>query len=265
MTRVGPYVLERALVQKTHTVVHLARDTRTSALVAVKMSSVRNDALVREHALLLDVADDAVLRPIELVPLAGGLAALVLPYAPGGDLFSAVIHAPLSERVAQCVFFRLARALRGLHARAIWHRDIKLENILLMSGDLADARAVKLSDFGLARRFERGVCDDEWVGSPRYAAPELLRREPYTAAVDVWALGVTLFAALTQNFPYDPANQRKEVLDGVPFMFCTTGTQWMSFPAKDLLRKMLALAPDARLSADAVMAHAWFDPVRARY
>jgi serine/threonine protein kinase len=260
--RVGPYVIEKTLTKKTHTIVHLARDTRTSGLVAVKMSSTRSAALCNEYSLLLDLDNDAILKPIELIPLDNGQSALILPYAGGGDLFSAVIHGPLSEKVAQSVFFRLAGALRDLHGQSIWHRDVKLENVLLMSTDFMDHRAVKLSDFGLAKRFASGTCEDEWVGSPRYAAPELLKREPYTQMVDIWALGVTLFAALTQNFPYDPNNQSKEVLEGLPFMFCTTGTQWMTFLAKDLLRKMLALDPAARLSADEIMAHRWFDQVR---
>jgi serine/threonine protein kinase len=262
MASLGIYVIERILVEKTDVTVLLARDSSTNQLVAIKLSKARSDALRREFSFLSDISNTAILKPIELIPLEDESCALVLPYASSGDLFTTVRRCPLNEEEGKSVFYRLAGALRDLHSRSIWHRDIKLENILLLSPNIMDFQAVKLSDFGLAKRFESGLCTDEWVGSPRYAAPELILRRPYTEKVDIWALGVTMFAALTQAFPYDTQNQKKEILAGLPFMFCQLSTQRLTFPAKDLLRKILELDPDKRLSADSIMAHRWFDSVR---
>jgi serine/threonine protein kinase len=262
MATFGCYVIERTLIEKTDVTVHLARDSNTNQLVAIKLSKARSDALRREFSFLSDISNTAILKPIDLIPLEDESCALVLPYATSGDLFTAVRRCPLNEEEGQSVFYRLASALRDLHSRRIWHRDIKLENILLLSPNIMDFQAVKLSDFGLAKRFESGLCTDEWVGSPRYAAPELILGRPYTEKVDIWSLGVTMFAALTQAFPYDTQNQRQEVLAGLPFLFCHLITHRLAFPAKDLLRKMLELDPEKRLSAELIIAHKWFDSVR---
>ena len=120
--------------------------------------------------------------------------------AQGGDLFSlmdgqGVFDEPQSAFYAASVTL----ALQHVHQRGFIYRDLKPENLLL------DARGnLKLGDFGLARKAER-----LWtiIGTPEYTAPEVLRFEGATRAVDWWQLGVLIYEMLTGRLPYESADE----------------------------------------------------------
>lgn len=87
------------------------------------------------------------------------------------------------------------------------HRDIKLENILLDGN-----RAMKLIDFGLAAFYAPDKKLRVHCGSPSYAAPEIVARKMYEGPpVDVWSLGVVLFAMLAGCLPFHSPTGNKQV------------------------------------------------------
>ena len=116
---------------------------------------------------------------------------LIMQYSSGGDLCRYVRDKRrLAEPEAQRLFVQIVAGLAYCHACGIVHRDVKLDNILL------DARRnVKLVDFGFSVSFRPGQKLKKACGSPSYAAPEIVSRRPYAPqGVDVWSLGVVLYA-----------------------------------------------------------------------
>ena len=117
---------------------------------------------------------------------------------------------PLSEALPLLTLERrlevvrdVARALGWAHARGVVHRDVKPENVLVDPQGRA-----RLTDFGLAAAgdLERLTRSGAVLGTPHYMAPEQLRgsREEVGPRSDVWALGVMLYQALTDQLPLSP-------------------------------------------------------------
>jgi len=117
-----------------------------------------------------------------------------------GELFDYIDTAGyLSESIARTIFLQLGSALNHCHDNNIYHRDIKLENILL------DSRfRIKLIDFGLSTMTETydapitGRC-----GTPQYCAPEVWTNTTYSGIkADTWSALVVLFLMLSGNYAF---------------------------------------------------------------
>jgi serine/threonine protein kinase len=110
---------------------------------------------------------------------------------------------PLSEGEAAQIFIPLLEALEYSHARGVIHRDIKPDNIML------DAkRRPFLMDFGIAKAEDSAVKTRTGLlmGSPAYMAPEQIRGAAVDGRTDLYALGVTLYRALTRGYPFNAAD-----------------------------------------------------------
>ncbi|MGD0680144.1 MAG: serine/threonine-protein kinase [Polyangiaceae bacterium] len=81
------------------------------------------------------------------------------------------------------------------------HRDVKPENVFLHGRRYGES-TVKLLDFGIATVLDATRSAEEVVGTPRYMAPEVLRKEPVSAKVDLYALAVVVYELLTNRFPW---------------------------------------------------------------
>ena len=127
---------------------------------------------------------------------------LVMDLYPGGslcDLLEEHLDGKLEEARSKSFLSQLATGLKYIHSKGIIHRDIKLENIYL---DKNKAIAY-IGDFGLSNFWAPGMQLKTRCGSAEYAAPELFNRElDYDHAVDVWSLGVLIYALLTGTLPF---------------------------------------------------------------
>jgi serine/threonine protein kinase len=118
----------------------------------------------------------------------------------GGDLFNCMQETGVfSEFLARCCFKDLMAGVSFLHSQGIVHRDLKPENCVL-----DESGRLKIIDFGLAARFSPGLLFHEFVGSPQYAAPEIVREVPYEGPpIDVWAMGVLLYDMVMGDLPFE--------------------------------------------------------------
>lgn len=105
----------------------------------------------------------------------------------GGELFDRITQKKFySERDARDLVVILVKTVKHCHDHCIVHRDIKAENLLMVSDD--DDADVKLVDFGFATQTE-GFDLDGVVGSPDYMAPEIWSNKvKYGAPVDMWSV-----------------------------------------------------------------------------
>jgi serine/threonine-protein kinase len=110
---------------------------------------------------------------------------------------------------------QVARALDAAHAHGLVHRDVKPGNILLVPpADEEEAEHVYLVDFGLARSANDELSVSgagQFVGTPRYAAPEQVAGQPVDSRTDGYALGCVLYECLTGHPPF-PAESNEAVL-----------------------------------------------------
>lgn len=104
---------------------------------------------------------------------------------------------PQIAYVLQCTL----KGLCHLHQRGILHLDIKAANSMLfeslkMSNDslvlLTDEGDVKLADFGVSETLKTGfVVATDYVGSPLFMSPEVIRKDKYNDRADIWSLGTS--------------------------------------------------------------------------
>jgi len=118
---------------------------------------------------------------------------------------------PLDAAWVSVIMARLASILHSVHRHGYVHRDIKPEHILLNRGGYGELD-VHLLDFGVcaaetAPADERARERGRVYGTPNYASPEQASGNPFVdARADLFAVGVTMFEALTGKLPYTGAD-----------------------------------------------------------
>lgn len=200
----GRYRLGEVLGTGGMAVVRRARDTLLARDVAIKLfrpgqdtaGARRFDSEIRTLAGLSHPGLVAVYD----ADLTAETPFMVLQLVEGRTLRDRADEGPMDVRDVRRMGAALADALAHVHARGFVHRDVKPSNILLDDDDVP-----RLADFGLARlagsdRFTR---TDQVVGTAAYLAPEQVRGEEITAAVDVYALGLVLLECLTGHREYE--------------------------------------------------------------
>ena len=131
------------------------------------------------------------------------------------------------------------------------HRDIKLDNILLDC-----EKGVKICDFGVSKIIKKGQVIKEQCGTPAYLAPEIIIDTGYEGFfVDIWSLGVLLFAMLCGTVPFKAPTL--EELHKLILAGDFTIPETLSQEAKDLIHGMIRLEPGDRLTIPQILSHAW--------
>ncbi|XP_027129630.1 serine/threonine-protein kinase pim-1 isoform X1 [Larimichthys crocea] len=153
----------------------------------------------------------------------------------------------LDEEEAKIIVKQLVDAAKELEDNCIFHRDIKVENILIETG-LSTPR-LRLIDFGLGCFFEESSCYHTFYGTPNHIPPEWFSRNTYHAGpTTVWQVGVVLYESLhrkpcfvTQNFL---RNQQKI-------------SNELSEECQDFLKRCLAEVPEERPTLEELQLHEW--------
>jgi serine/threonine protein kinase len=124
---------------------------------------------------------------------------IITEYVKGKDLYDKIISGKMTEDYIKKIFIQLLKTLEFLHSKKYYHRDIKLENILVDNDD-----NIKLIDFGFVYKESEGEKAKNFPGSRLYASPELWKRNPdYYKTHDIWCAGIVLYIILYENLPFE--------------------------------------------------------------
>jgi len=293
------YSAERVIGSGSFGVVYKAVQLTSQQTVAIK--KVREDRRYKNRELqimkavkhpnivtLMDCFYSKIQRDIYLN--------LVMEYIPETLYVTIRNHA----KAGQCIPFALTklyayqicRALSYCHQRAICHRDIKPQNLLLDP----DTHTVKLCDFGSAKRLKENEPNVSYICSRYYRAPELIFESSYySTSIDLWSLGCVIGELFlgTPLFQGDKSvdqlveiikvlgtptkdeimamnreyTQTKfPVVKALPWKVVFSGVTYESKPVPldgiDLISKFLIFTPQQRSDGFIALSHPYFDELR---
>ncbi|XP_070158915.1 calcium/calmodulin-dependent protein kinase II isoform X5 [Polyergus mexicanus] len=184
---------------------------------------------------------------------------LVFDLVTGGELFEDIVAREFySEADASHCIQQILESVHHCHHNGVVHRDLKPENLLLASK--AKGAAVKLADFGLAIEVQGEA--QAWygfAGTPGYLSPEVLKKEPYGKAVDIWACGVILYILLVGYPPFWDEDQHRLYGQIKAGSYDYPSPEWdtVTPEAKNLINQMLTVNPGKRITASEALKHPW--------
>jgi hypothetical protein len=233
-------------------VVYSAFDRELKQTVALKVlradrtSPASLTRLKREVAIARQAASPRLVKVFD-IDTSGESVFLTMEDLPGGSLKERLAEGTLPLEEALRIGGEILEGLAVLHALGIVHRDVKPGNVLL-----TEEGAVKLADFGLARRYEvdetRATSMDTIVGTVEYLSPEQALGRELDGRSDLYSFGVTLYEMLSGGVPFrrdsaigtalahvrDPAPRLRTVRSDAP--------RWL----EEYLSRLLEKDPEAR-------------------
>eukprot|EP01026_Neomeris_dumetosa_P022465 TRINITY_DN1935_c0_g1_i1.p1 TRINITY_DN1935_c0_g1~~TRINITY_DN1935_c0_g1_i1.p1 ORF type:complete len:366 (+),score=35.62 TRINITY_DN1935_c0_g1_i1:80-1099(+) len=235
--------------------VYLMREKQTKYPVAIK---VMEKEMLMKHRLekqfCREVEIMSAMRHPNILGFYGwfhdmGRIYMVLEFALHGELYELLRkQGSFSENRSALYVAQLASALIYCHNKNVIHRDLKPENVLVDHKE-----QLKLADFGWAvhsRKRRQTMC-----GTLDYLAPEMVNKQDYDKAIDIWMLGVMFYEFLYGKPPFEKENQQDThtAIKGCHLSF--PSTPLVSDSAKDLISKILMRDPLMRLSLEQVLDH----------
>ncbi|KAG8434152.1 hypothetical protein GDO86_012502 [Hymenochirus boettgeri] len=236
---------------------HKARD-KSMAIKLMKKKSTKKESFLMEYCVSLCLSSHPnIIGTYTVAFETNKYFAFAQELAPAGDLYSILEPGVgLPETIVKRCAMQLAEALDFMHSKALVHRDVKLDNILIFD---KDCHNIKLADFGLTRL--EGFLLSPMSGTLPYSAPELCILEEsdnleLDSSLDVWAFGVLIFCISTGYFPWDTALCKDKNYE--EFALWQSNPEHLDIPSSwkqfthhvlDMFQKLLKINPDKRRPA----------------
>ena len=257
---IGNFILGEKLGEGTFATVRLGTHILTGEKVAVKildMQKILQDtdkARIEREIKILKVLRHSNIVHLYSVNQTSNSIYLVMEYVAGKELFDYIILKKRLQEMEACKFYQqILSGIEYLSKIRIVHRDLKPENLLLDQD-----KNIKIVDFGLSNMYPNNELLSTACGSPCYAAPEMIDGKKYIGYLaDIWSSGIVLYAMLCGYLPFEDSDNDvlySKILSGkfnIP--------NFVSEPAKDILRKILNVNPEKRYNIAQIKKHPWFN------
>jgi len=191
------------------------------------------------------------------------LCYMVFEHLSGPELFDKIERGSCySEDMAADLVWMMCDAMKHVHENGIVHRDMKPENIVFRT---PECKTVVILDFGLAIPNE-GPVTGKRIGTPDFMAPEMVGARLCDEKVDVWGVGVMVFALLCGDMPFEDTAENYSAGKFQPLYDLIlkgdlkfTLKCWTEIhpSAQVMLRAMLTVDPKKRLSFQQVLESEW--------
>lgn len=238
----------------------LAYGLNTQRKFAIKTYRKTSLSFNREVEVIREIKHLNLLKLIKVIetPLHNYL---ITEHMCAGDLLMQIKYSAkrsLSEYDTKFAIYQIARGLNYLHEKNFAHLDIKLENVFITvkNGEFI----YKIGDFGFS-----STSDDISFkcGSVRYISPEIFQLEPEKSysgkKSDMWSLGVVVFICLSGTFPFHKGENIKAQIIAVYYQFDDIIWKEISDDAKNVIKHLLQLNPNNRLTANELTSQPWFN------
>ncbi|XP_074253260.1 ribosomal protein S6 kinase alpha-2 isoform X3 [Saimiri boliviensis] len=208
--------------------VHKATDTE----YAVKIIDKSKRDPSEEIEILLRYGQHPNIITLKDVYDDGKFVYLVMELMRGGELLDRILRQRyFSEREASDVLCTITKTMDYLHSQGVVHRDLKPSNILYRD-ESGSPESIRVCDFGFAKQLRAG---NGLLMTPCYTAnfvaPEVLKRQGYDAACDIWSLGILLYTMLAGFTPFanGPDDTAEEILARIGSgKYALSGGNWDS-------------------------------------
>lgn len=256
------FMLGETLGEGRFSKVRAATSTKYTVPLAIKMVNKRRASpefvqkfLLRELSILHELDHPNIVLIFEIFELTNGMVYIVMESAATNlqQWLQQLGKLPCIPD-ARDIFVQVVGAVHYLHDRNIIHRDLKCENILLS----ADGRQAKIADFSFSKEMSSyPELSTTFCGTEAYMAPEMWLHYPHDAKkLDMWSLGVVLFAMVTGYLPFHGClcNMIRHQEDGVLHL---RGVSLLLEPCQALIIQLLQFFPSSRPSVEQVASNSW--------
>ena len=253
--KLDDYLITKELGKGSYAVVKLATHKITKDKYAIKIYSKQSlidpqkrNTVKNEINILKQIDNENVMKLYESIDTPSNLY-LVLEYINGINLLEIIKNEKfhyIKEPRAKKLFLQIVKGISYCHKKNIYHRDIKLENILVLKDD-----TIKIIDFGFGIKCNKDVYQKFFCGTPSYMPPEIVKNEKYIACYsDIWSLGVLFYAMLFGIFPFKGKDDDElfEKINEAKVRFPEYNP--ISDKTKKLFGKIFVVNPTQRISLD---------------
>ena len=268
------YSVERPLFESNTGSIWLAKHKLTQTLRTMK---IINKKIVNEDSEMMILHQINVLKKIDHPNIVKifefynekDKLYIVQEHGQGGQLMAYIIdNSPLDEFNSAYIVFQILCAIYYGHNSNIFHLDLKPDNIIIDYISNNGLVHIKIMDFGSTQIVEKEITkksENIPLSSLYFTSPEGLDSQ-FSNKSDLWSVGIILYLLLSARVPFmgDQEDIIKEDIQSGVYDIREYPWDKISKEAKDLIKKLLDLDPESRITPKGALSHCWFEKLKLK-